>query len=197
MSAVRDWLADYICRPNAFIGRSGPVCPFVPPAQRAGSLEIVIKPIGPEPSSAGVVDLVRRALDEFDELEWNGSNPALRCLVVVIPDLLPSGYGLLDDAHRTVKPIAVQRGMMLGQFHPSCAEPAARNPEFPVSRAPVPLVAIRPMAIHDILFLHERRDWFEEYLRLFGDHYVPDREGIEPLFVERFRKAYAEFGPRQ
>ncbi|NMN96164.1 DUF6875 domain-containing protein [Antrihabitans stalactiti] len=196
MTTVRDWLADYICRPNVSIGRTGPVCPFVPPAQRAGSLEITIKSAGSAPDKADVTDLVLAALDEFDEIEWNGSNPALRCLVLVIPDLAPTAYGLLDEAHRAVKSIAVRRGMMLGQFHPSCTEPAVRNPDFQVSRAPIPLVAIRHMALHDILFLHEQRDWFEEYRRLFGSYHLHGSEGIDQLFAERYREACAEFGPQ-
>jgi hypothetical protein len=194
VAAVRNWLTDYICRPHESIGRGGAVCPFVSPSLRAGSLEILLRPVGPAPSPSTVTELLRRSLDEFDRIEWRGSNPALRCLLVVLPDLSDARCHLLDQAHQEVKPIAVRRGMMLGQFHPSCAEPAARNPDFPVSRAPVPLVAIRAMALHDILFLRDRADWFQEYRRHFGSHYTPGRKAIEPLFVDLYQQAVAEYG---
>nr|WP_258534356.1 hypothetical protein [Streptomyces sp. PT12] len=37
-----------------------------------------------------------------------------------------------------LKPELVALGVMVGQFHEHCAEPAARNPAFPVSRSPIP-----------------------------------------------------------
>lgn len=193
-ATVRDWLEDYICRPHDLIGRNGAVCPFVSPSLRAGTLEIRIRTVGPAPNATVVADALLGALEEFDLIGWTGSNPALRSLLVVLPDLEPDQYHLLDDAHGEVKPEAVRRGLMIGQFHPACQEPAARNPGFPVNRSPVPLVAIRPMALHDILFLKDRREWFEEYRRRFGSHFKPGRDAAEPLFAELFRKADAEHG---
>jgi heptaprenyl diphosphate synthase len=194
VATVRDWLTDYISQPSNLIGRTGPVCPFVSPSRRAGSLEILVRPVGADPGLARVSDLLRAGLEEFHQIRWKGSNPALRSLVIVLPDLDENGCQVLDDAHRAIKPIAVARGMMIGQFHPTCTEPAARNAEFPVSRAPVPLVAIRAMALHDVLFLHGREDWFTEYHRRFAGHHEPGRKAIEPLFAELFRNACAEYG---
>jgi hypothetical protein len=191
---IKDWLHDYLCRPNDLIGRGGAVCPFVGPAMRAVSLEIRIRPVGLAPSGVLISEMLRCALDEFDLIEWKGSNQALRSLVVAMPDLAPSRCALLDDAHRAVKPVAVRWGMMIGQFHPSCSEPAVRNPEFPVSRSPVPLVAIRLMALHDILFLHTEREWFEEYRKRFGDRYRRRAGLAEPLFDEMYGKACAKYG---
>ncbi|MGI5347065.1 polyprenyl synthetase family protein [Streptomyces sp. CA-250714] len=191
---IRDWLEAYVCRPHENLGRRGAVCPFAAPSLRAGSLEIRTRRVGPTPSLASLTQLIRHALNEFDLIEWNGSNVALRSLVVGMPDLAPDECQLLDEAHRAVKSIAVRRGMMVGQLHPLCEEPSARNPEFPVNRSPVPLVAIRRMALHDILFLKDRREWFEEYDRRFGHHFKPGRDAIDPLFVELFQRARAEYG---
>ncbi|KAK1184905.1 polyprenyl synthetase family protein [Streptomyces sp. NBS 14/10] len=191
---IHDWLNGYIAQPNDRLGRGGAVCPFVAPSLRAGSLEIQVRTVGSAPVVGTVIDMVHHALDEFDLIEWEGSNPALRSLLVAMPDLAPTECHLLDEAHRAVKSAAVRRGMMIGQFHPLCEEPAARNPGFRVNRSPVPLVAIRPMALHDILFLKDRKDWFDEYHRRFGSHYKPSRDAIEPLFVELFQRACAEHG---
>jgi hypothetical protein len=193
-AVIHNWLKDYVSRPNDLIGRSGAVCPFVLPSLRAGSLELRVRPVGPAPTSATISRMLLRALDEFDLIEWGGSNLALRSLLVVMPDLAPEEYQLLDDAHVEVKPAAVHRGMMIGQFHPLCQEPAARNPEFPVNQSPVPLVAIRPMALHDILFLTGEKAWFDEYRQRFGSHFGPRRDALDPLFVELFENACATHG---
>lgn len=194
LAAVDRWLHDYVRRPHPLLGRSGPVCPFVAPAQRAESLEARVRLIGPTPSASLIVEMLRCALEEFDLLPWRGSNPSLRALLLVVPDLPDDRLHLLDVAHREVKPEAVRRGMMIGQFHSGCQEPAARNAAFPVSRSPVPLVAFRKMALHDVLFLRERRDWFLEYLRRFGPRYRAGKESIEPLFVQMFEQSRAKYG---
>lgn len=189
---VHAWLDEYICRPNDLIGRSGAVCPFVLPSLRADSLEVRVRPVGPTPSARLVTQIVRDGLHEFDQIEWRGSNQSLRSLLVAIPDLPTDQCHLLDEAHRVVKPAAVARGLMIGQFHPVCDEPAARNPEFRVSRSPVPLVAIRRMALHDILFLKDDPAWFAEYRARFGPRYRPGRTAVEQLFVALYNEACAE-----
>ncbi len=194
VATVQDWLSEYITRPNNLLGRTGPICPFVSPSRRAGSLEIEVRPVGANADVSRVAGLLCDGMERFHQIDWRGSNPGLRSLILVLPDLDEAGCQLLDFAHRVVKPLAVRRGMMLGQFHPTCAEPAARNPEFPVSRSPVPLVAIRQMALHDVLFLHGRPDWFAEYRRRFGNNYAPGRQPVEPLFADLFHKACAEHG---
>jgi hypothetical protein len=194
LSAVERWLAEYICQPHELLGRDGPVCPFVAPAQRARSLEARVRLLGPAPSRALIAELIRCALEEFHQIRWRGSNPTLRGLLVVLPDLPEDRLTLLDDAHREVKPDAVHRGMMIGQFHARCPEPAARNLNFPISRCPVPLVAFRSMALHDVLFLWQRKEWFEEYLRRFGGRYQMGKDAIDPRFVELFEKARADYG---
>ncbi|MEU9472319.1 DUF6875 domain-containing protein [Streptomyces avermitilis] len=39
---------------------------------------------------------------------------------------------------------------MIGQFHENCEVTAARNLRFAVSKAPLPLFAIRAIALHDV-----------------------------------------------
>jgi heptaprenyl diphosphate synthase len=194
LAAVDRWLQDYVRQPHPQLGRSGPVCPFVAPSQRADALEARVRLIGPNPGVCLIVEMLRCALEEFELIGWRGSNPALRALIVVIPDLPDDRLCLLDAAQQVVKPEAVRRGLMIGQFHALCQEPAARNAEFPVNRSPVPLVALRPMAMHDILFLRDRRDWFTEYLRRFGDRFGAEKIGIDPLFTRLFEQACAEHG---
>ncbi len=76
---------------------------------------------------------------------------------------------------------------MIGQFHPECAAPAARNGGFPVNRAPIPLLVFRRMAVHDILFLAEDPQWFHSYRTRFAGYY-DTAQVREP----HLRGAYAE-----
>ncbi|MDJ0347242.1 hypothetical protein QMK19_39295 [Streptomyces sp. H10-C2] len=193
---VEGWLSDYIRQPHSELGRSGPVCPFVAPAQDADALEIRVRLVGLTPSQALIDEIVRCGLDEFSEVDWKGGNPNLRSLLLVLPDLPPEHLHLLDAAHSALKPESVRRGLMLGQFHENCREKAARNPAFEVSWAPVPMVAIRSMAIHDVLFLGQRRDWFEEYARRFGARHRNSAHGVDPLLTEVYERACAAHGQR-
>jgi heptaprenyl diphosphate synthase len=194
LAAVDGWLSDYIRRPHSELGRPGPVCPFVEPAQRAGALEIRVRLVGPTPSQTLIDEIVRCALDEFSEVDWKAGNPNLRSLLLVLPDLPPEHLHLLDAAHGALKPESVRRGLMIAQFHERCEERAARNPAFGVSQAPVPMMAVRSMAIHDVLFLAERRDWFEEYAQRFGSRYRGSGHGIDPLLTEVYERARAVHG---
>ncbi|MFI8191835.1 DUF6875 domain-containing protein [Streptomyces sp. NPDC085946] len=195
LDSVDEWLDSYITQPHEQLGRSGAVCPFVAPARRAGAVETAVRLVGPAAGLPLLKEVVRCGLDEFEQLGWRTSNPALRSLIIVLPDLPPEAFALLDEAHAQVKTESVERGLMIGQFHPACAEPAARNPAFEVSRSPVPLVAVRAMAVHDILFLGERADWFAQYHRRFGERYRSRPAGIGPLLTTLYHKALALHGP--
>ncbi|CAL2058600.1 MULTISPECIES: DUF6875 domain-containing protein [Streptomyces] len=195
LEAADGWLSDYIRRPHRELGRTGPVCPFVEPAQRAGALEVRVRLVGPTPSQTLIDEIVRCGLDEFSEFDWKAGNPNLRSLLLVLPDLPPEQLHLLDAAHTALKPEAVHRGLMIAQFHEKCREKAARNPEFEVSHAPVPMMAVRSMAIHDVLFLADRREWFEEYASRFGARYRNSAHGIDPLLTEMYEKACAAHRP--
>jgi hypothetical protein len=192
-SLVVEWMRSYVAQPHPEIGRTGAVCPFVEPALRDDAVEIVIEPIGSEPTRETLAELLRRNARDFNAVAWRNSNPMLRSLAVVLPDLPGEHLGLLDEAHALVKPDVVRQGLMIGQFHPKCPEPAVRNTAFMVSRAPMPLVVIRNMALHDILFLHHRQDWFAEYAGRFGHRYRAGR-GVDPTFARAFQRATETFG---
>ncbi|MFE7896721.1 DUF6875 domain-containing protein [Streptomyces sp. NPDC057424] len=195
LDSVEEWLNSYITRPHEQLGRSGAVCPFVAPARRVDAVETTVRLVGPAASLPLLKEVIRCGLDEFEQRGWRTSNPALRSLLIVLPDLPPETFGLLDEAHAQVKTESVERGLMIGQFHPDCDEPAARNPAFKVSRAPVPLVAVRAMAVHDILFLGERADWFAQYDRRFGERYRSRPAGIGPLLTTLYHKALTLHAP--
>jgi hypothetical protein len=194
LSDIDEWLTRYISKPHSQLGRSGAVCPFVAPSRNAGCLEVRLCVVGVTPSVDLLSEMVRCGLSDFHRVQWPASNSQLWSMLLVFPDLAEESLGVLDEAHAAMKPECVRRGFMIGQFHEYCTEKAARNPEFEVSRSPVPLMAIRMMAVHDVLFLGDRKEWFEEYVSRFGDRYRKAPENIDPVLYDAYTKACAEHG---
>lgn len=168
MESVDSWLTEYISASHPQIGRTGPICPFVSPSRKNRTLEIRLRLVGHAPSLELVEEIARSSLREYELTTWQGRNPMLQAMVIVLPDLCSEDTGLLDQAQARVKDNFVAQGLMIGQFHENCDVTAARNPRFTVSKAPVPLLAIRAIAMHDVFFLSERPHWFQKYREKFG-----------------------------
>jgi hypothetical protein len=188
LTAARNWYENYLSKPHESIGRSGSVCPFVEPSQRADCLRTEEWPVDERAGVDEVVALIERMVERFREIEYPSKNTTLHALVVVLPGLEGERARVLDEAHRIAKPRLVQRGLMLGQFHAKCPDTAARNPNFPVSKSPVPMLAVRHIAFHDVLFLDADPTWFSTYAQRYGRRYT--RNAVpEPLFAALFADA--------
>ncbi|MGW2158993.1 DUF6875 domain-containing protein [Nonomuraea sp. NPDC001699] len=153
-AAILPWFEDYLTRSHPQLGRDNAVCPFVRSALDAGTVTIEVAGLAEDEGLAELCDAMRAQASRFARRRWPAGKEGLATLVTLVRGLPEHRTPLLDEAHRRVKGDVVADGLMIGQFHPDCPEPAARNPGFPVSRAPRPLFAIRHMALHDILFLH-------------------------------------------
>lgn len=192
-ATVLHWLRAYVAQPHPQLGRSGPVCPFVPLSLRTGQVRVVMhgELDGTDPDA--IAALLRRYLDVF--LATAPDSVSLRrqrSIVVVLQNVPAERELVLDEVHRTVKDDMVRRGAMLGQFYERCPERGVRNPDFPVSTAPVPCFAIRHMAPHDVLFLHDRADWFTEYHRRFAADFRNGKVS-DPLMLRLFTAAETAF----
>ncbi|MFJ3594772.1 DUF6875 domain-containing protein [Streptomyces sp. NPDC090231] len=180
------WFKSYLCRPHEGVGRPGAVCPFMAPALRARGVQT--QAFNGSVDREGLLAVVDTMVNTLRSGHWPSSNRSLHAVVALLPDLPQAAGGLLDRVHAEVKPSLAEHGMMLGQFHPRCNESAARNPGFPVSRSPVPMLALRWMALHDVLFLHDDPLRFAAYDRRFGSVYRSGRT-VDPLFAELYRRA--------
>jgi hypothetical protein len=58
LRTIADWIKTFVARPNKDLGRTGPVCPFVPEAWERKTLWLAPEQIGGR-SSSDVADLVR------------------------------------------------------------------------------------------------------------------------------------------
>lgn len=195
IETVDSWLTEYITVHHPEIGRIGPICPFVAPARKNRTMEIRVRFVGQSPSVELIEEVAQSSMREYRLISWQGRNPMLRAMLIIFPDLRSEDTGLLDEAQIRVKDAFVADGLMVGQFHENCQVTAARNPDFAVAKAPVPVLAIRAMALHDIFFLSERRHWFEKYRELFGKFYAPQfTEMDDPVRVEHYRQAEQAYG---
>jgi hypothetical protein len=187
---VDAWLREYVAVGDRRVGRSGPVCPFVPHAltQHAVQTEIRCDIVGS--SESELIDELRAEINEFAAAERPPRNTGvlLESRLVVMPRLDAAGWERLDAAYEHLKDFAVARGVMVGQFHPRCDQRAVRNPDFRVSVAPVAMLAIRYMAPHDILFLHSSERWFREYDARFQSHFERGRIR-DSLLLSLYRSA--------
>jgi hypothetical protein len=188
-TALLGWLKAYISLPHPQIGRSGPVCPFVPLSLRSDQVRIVLHDELDGTDPAAIRALLLAYLDEF-----NATAPASasirrqRSLVIALPTVTAAREHVLAEVHEDVKSDLVRGGAMLGQFYETCQETAVRNPGFLVSKGPVPCFVIRHMAPHDVLFLHDRPDWFAEYHRRFAGDFRAGKIH-DPLLVRLFQQA--------
>lgn len=187
---VTEWLESYVTQPHPDLGRRGAVCPFVAPAISAGTVWIAAWRFDGEPSLERMKHALEESLQCFQLLAWQKEKIDLATLIVTFPDLGREDWHLIDDGHAASKTMFVEAGTMLGQFHPECEAPAARNPAFPVNRAPIPLMAIRHIAAHDILFLDENPHWVEH----FGAWLERRKISLHHAYRRRFEQVRRRFG---
>ncbi|NKQ23131.1 DUF6875 domain-containing protein [Streptomyces galbus] len=194
LEAVEEWLTEYISASHPEIGRTGPICPFVAPSRKNRTMEIRMRLVGHAPTLELLEEIAHSSLREYELTTWQGRNPMLRAMVVALPDLRSQDTGLLDQVHARVKDAFVARGLMIGQFHENCEVTAARNPRFAVSKAPLPLFAIRAIALHDVFFLSERPHWFQHYRERFGKFFGPGSTVMDSLLIARYEEAERAYG---
>ena len=192
-----EWIEVYICQPHPQLGRTGSVCPFVRLSIERGALSMSFH----YEIDGSRVNTLKRTIygyaAKFLELPYSDERDReLQALLVIFPNIPEERADVIDLVHAQLKTHFVEKGLMLGQFHPNCPETAAHNPFFRVSVSPFPLFAIRYMVLHDILFLSKQEQWFAEYYSRFGSKYelnqVSNKGGLVDLFndtKERFPKA--------
>lgn len=187
---VDTWLREYVSVGDRRVGRSGPVCPFIPRALAQHAVQIDIRYDIAGSSESELIDKLQAEISEFATpgRPLHNAGALLESRLMVMPRMDTEGWGRLDAVYERLKDFAVELGIMIGQFHPRCDERAVRNPDFRVSIAPVAMLAIRHMAPHDILFLHRSERWFKEYDSRFRLHFKRGRIR-DPLLLSLYNSA--------
>jgi hypothetical protein len=188
------WIQQFIMRPNPDLGRGGPVCPFARPAHEARAMHFCALDVG-EMSFDVFINVMMRLTSFFDRVARNISGrPDLLSLCIFPRNLRAQSYSkFIDRAHSMLKPFYMNAGLMLGEFHPLSTVRGAHSQMIFPMRSDVPILVIRSIALHDILFIDHQSEALgvrihelECYLRGVGNLLRPGeaariRDRIEEL----------------
>jgi heptaprenyl diphosphate synthase len=159
--------------PNA--NPSTVICPFLKAALETDHFQMAFHPEinGTDPVS--VQELMISYIGKFKMMgPFHEENK--KVLLIVFPNLEPRNVKVLDHVHEGVKTHFVKAGLMVAQFHSKCNEPSVHNKKLKTQVSEYPLMAIRYMQRHDILFLADSPEWFNYYERFFGDQLGTEKE---------------------
>lgn len=194
------WANDYLMTENPSIKRprgSQVVCPFVGASVETNNFYMAFHPEVNGKDERHIEEIMVGYVEEFLEAPpYDTEQNLTKALLVVFPDIPDNKTEVLDVAHRRIKSQFVERGLMVAQFHKRCKERGIYNGAFHVNISPHPLLAIRHMAIHDILFVGSNRAWFKEYNIRFGDRFrEPDKvEDWNKHLIDLYQRAKERFG---
>ncbi|OUL17618.1 DUF6875 domain-containing protein [Nostoc sp. 106C] len=172
------WLKTFLAKPHPDLGRPGPVCPFVPKAIKLDYIRLrVIR--SQNLVQQQVINIVLPYLNTFLELEPKEQEDSLnKAILLLFPDIShEDAPRLIDSVQKQLKPLFVESGLMLGEFHKRNQTPGLHNPNFRPLRSPIPMLAIRYMVESDLAFLQSADDlnlrirYLQAYLKRFEQRF--------------------------
>lgn len=182
---IATWAVEFLNAPNQQLGRRGPVCPYTRLSMDDNCF--LLAWAGGEhdvQSVESTVDQYRRWFMEL--LEQPGrAHRHLLTILVVLPGFDLTDSGPLDALQGRLKDAFVREGLMVGQFHPHCAQSGLWNEDFRPLKAPLPLLAIRRMVASDLPFLLDSASHLSAYLGRFAPG-IPSH--VRRLLVARVTK---------
>ncbi|MGO1049553.1 DUF6875 domain-containing protein [Crossiella sp. CA198] len=174
LARILRWAKDFLVPGHPDLGRTGPVCPYTRPALRRDLFHLGLG--GPGDLCETLTGL--RATHTAALSIMDSSDAELLTYVLVLPEADPDE---IDAVQRELKSEFVGDGLMLGQFHPHCAEPGLWNQEFRPLRSPLPLLAIRRLLPVDLPFLLAEPGHLDAYLARFAPG-IPARLRAQLIF---------------
>jgi uncharacterized protein DUF6875 len=171
LRAVGDWIEAFVSRPDAELGREGPVCPFVP-----GAVERKVLWLAPERiADRGAVDVVE-LMESYknrllDAEPADGDDAIYKVIVVVFPDLpAQRAQGLFDQVlEELAVPSYAEEGLLFGPFYEGNEGTAIYNSGFRPFQSPVPLLFVRHGVISDWKFFLDNEELFGLWADRFGE----------------------------
>ncbi|MGY4625371.1 DUF6875 domain-containing protein [Bradyrhizobium sp. USDA 4486] len=189
LRAVADWINGFVAKPDKQLGRSGPVCPFVPRA-----IERTILWLAPERiSDRGVQDVVELIGDYkkvFLDSQPLDSDAVYKSVVIVFTDLAAERAKSLFE--QVLQDFAVRSyaedGLVLGAFYERNEGTAIYNTSFRPFNSPVPFLPIRQAVVSDWKFFLDSEQWLDLWARRFQGsaiHALADELRRQPWRAKR------------
>jgi hypothetical protein len=171
LQAVADWIQAFVIRPNEELGRSGPVCPFVPGALERKTLWLAPEQIGDRevPEVAALMDGYKRLF--LDTPPMDGVGAAHKTIVVVFTDLSAErARGVFDGVlEQLAVPSYAEDGVIFGPFYDGNPGTALYNASFRPFQSPVPFLFVRSTVVSDWKFFIDDDTWLGLWVRRFGE----------------------------
>ena len=169
LRAVADWIKTFVALPNKDLGRSGPVCPFVPGALERKTLWLAAEQIA-DRSVADVVELITGYQRVFLDAQPPEDDVNHKAIVVVFTDLSPDRAQKLfpDVLGQLAVPSYVNEGFEMGGFYRGKEATALYNANFRPFTSPVPFLLLRQAVVDDWKFFLDNEDWLPLWAERYG-----------------------------
>jgi hypothetical protein len=193
------WVQSSLVEPNPMMKRSPesagvPVCPFAKPVLDQNALYMAFHHEVNGKSAELIESIVLGYRETFKKTTpFHEKERHRKALLIVFPEIPESETGVLDVVHADIKTPCVCDGLMVTQCHARCDGRSVHNPALKVYTSPYPLIAMRHMALHDILFLQDDEVWFNSFDLRFGAQFrEPEKlQEFERPLVDIYRRAKA------
>jgi heptaprenyl diphosphate synthase len=197
---VLDWVQSFLVEPHPVMKRSPKsdgqaICPFAKAVLDEKALCMAFHHEVNGKSAELIESIVLSYREPFKKTTpFHESDRLKKALLIIFPEIPPRETGVLDIVHSNVKSPCVHDGLMVAQCHARCEGRSVHNPALKVYESPHPLIAMRHMALHDILFLQDNESWFASYDLRFGARFrEPDKlEDFEKPLLDIYRRAKAK-----
>jgi hypothetical protein len=185
---ITAWLNAYIAKHHPDLGRPGVVCPSVPHGLKANNIEMsVVRTQNLD--LAQIEDIVQNYRSVFVKTAAKEKKIAMyKAFVLIFPDVdIEAVTQIINPIQRKLKPLFVDSGLMIGEFHGRTENPGLHNPDFRPLRSPIPLLVIRFMHKLDLPFLensadpHLRIRYLEAYLKEFHNE-IKDKTKLKKIY---------------
>ena len=163
---IVSWAESFLCNPHPQLGRAGAVCPYTEYSMKNDYFWLTVCR-GKELSVNDVYNSVMKYRDWFLKIETQSNKKAyFKTILILFPDIqVEDASKIVDVVQQKLKPEFVAKGLMIGQFHPSCPEPGLWNQDFRPLQSPIPMLAIRHMVQSDFPFLKHDKKLISSYIR--------------------------------
>ncbi|MFC5186747.1 DUF6875 domain-containing protein [Actinomadura harenae] len=146
------WVREFVTCPHPLLGRPGAVCPRLGPALDRDLVWLVT--LSPSRHDVTAAEAAGPVLAELFENLFPGQRASQAALLALFPGLPANAApAFIDGGHAALRLGFVERGLMLGEFHPASQVGSVHNRGLAVMRCPVPMFAVRALSPHDLLFL--------------------------------------------
>ncbi len=195
-AAIVQWARQYLGRPHARLGRPGAICPFVRKTIDLDQFLVKFYDDVDGTDLAALRGLVLQESRSFRKTHPRSAPDGLfSSVVLVFPHLRQANFIVLDQLHDELKThLIAKHELMSSPFHPRSVKPSVTNPEFPVFRAPLPMLAIRHLDVRDIAFICSNERAFRRYYGAFAEQFARGAVSNEFGHVTAYGEACKRFG---